>query len=163
MPLMYNVMTSLTAGNAGFPTNGTPNVESYHISMKPGPRTLYATRLTVGGKCTELTALSGIALRLKKWTATPSGLIVVIIPTPLDTGTQACGAAVGGPNPASIGTGGPQYLGGCVCNAGGPGGWAARDLSMAPALEGSVNQSIDLVSSSALANTRFDVVMGIQE
>lgn len=163
MPIMYNVMTSLTAGNAGFPTSPTPNTEAYHISMKPGPRSLYVTRLAAGGKGAGLTSVSGIALRLKKWIATASGILVTITPTPFDSGSQACGALVGGPNPASIGTGGPQYIGGCVCGAGGPGMWVARSAGMAPGLEGSVNQSIDLVSSSALADTRFDVVLGIQE
>lgn len=157
------VLDSATMTASSFFTNGTPNTESHHATIKPGARTLFLTQLVVGGKAGALTALSGIAYRLKKRTTSATTVLTPATPTPSDPGAQACKASGGIADPFNLGTGGPLYLGGCLIGAGGPGGWKARDISMAPGLEGLANQSIDLATASPVANLGHEFKLSFSE
>jgi hypothetical protein len=81
---------------------------------------------------------------------------------PLDPGAQAakstCGFVI-----ATPGTGGPLYLGGFVCSAGGPGGWKARTDDQAIGLEGSANQSLDLWTAAPTASLQAAYDIDVME
>lgn len=158
MPFVYGSMTAVVATN--FSTSGTPNTEVDHLFVKPGTRNIGILGLYVGGKGAGLTAISGIAYRMKKWTTTSSAAGTAITPTPRDPGAQACKAtAAGASGGVTSGTGGPLYIGGCVSGAAGPGGWVAPNPDAMPTLEGSANQSIDLFSASATASLSFEATI----
>lgn len=151
-----------------YQTSATPNTEIDAAFVKPGTRTVGILELIVGGRGAGLTAISGIAYRLKKFPTTGSSGGTGITPTPRDIGAQAAkstaGAGTGGGTAAvTSGTGTPVYVGGCLSGAAGPGGWTAANDDAMPKLEGSANQSIDLFSASALASLNYEFKLGIVE
>jgi len=162
MPFVYNFQSAVVAEN--FATSATPNTQVDHSFIDPGTRNAGLQALYVGGKGAGLTAISGVAYRIKKWTTTAAagGTAVTIVPR--DIGMQAakatCGAASAG---VTAGTGGPSYLGGCVSGAAGPGGWVAPNPDSIMWLEGSDAKSIDLWSSSPTASLNFEFIQEVVE
>ncbi len=154
MPFVYSSMSAQIATN--FATSGTANTEVDQYFLKPGTRNATIIGLYVGGKGAGLTAISGIAYRMKKWptTASSGGALT---PAPRDIGAQAAkataGAASAGVTP---GTGTVVFLGGCISGAAGPGGWVAPNPDAGMALEGSATQSIDLYSASGSTALNFE-------
>lgn len=156
MPFIYDAQSAMLATN--FTTNGTANTETDHCFWKPGTRNLGLQAIYVGGKGAALTALSGIAYRLKKWTTTSAAGGTAQTPVARDPGAQAAKQTCGMSASAGVtaGTGGPSFLGACVSGAAGPGGWVAPNPDSLPTLEGSANQSIDLFTSSGTISLNFE-------
>jgi hypothetical protein len=148
-----------------FTTNGTPSTETDHMFLKPGTRNIGLQLINVIGKGAALTALTGIAFRLKKWTTTAAAGGTSQTPTPKDPGAQAAKLTNGLSASAGVtaGTGGPTFIGGCGCGGAGPGGWAAANPDSLPSLEGSATQSIDLFSSSGTASMKFEFTAEVVE
>lgn len=153
MPFLYYTHNAIV----GSATSGTPDTEFDFQAIKPGSRDVRITQITCGGMAAGVTAISGIAFRLKRYTTSGSTLSFANSGIPRDPGTQQAKASVG--FVSAPGTGGPLFLGGFSCGAGGPGLWKARNLNSAAALEGSANQSIDLfaVSSTATSLLYFSI------
>lgn len=162
MPFVYHIDTAVVATN--FATSGTANTEVDQLFVKPGTRNIAVIGLYVGGKGAGLTAISGIAYRLKKYTTTAASAGTAITPTPRDPGAQASkctsGAASAG---VTVGTGGPLYVGGCISGAAGPGGWVAPNPDAVIVLEGGANQSVDLFSASGTISLNFEAKLEVQE
>lgn len=156
---IYKTLSAMLATN--FTTSGTPNTEVDHQFLKPGTRNISLLSLLVGGKGAGLTALSGIAYRLKKWTTTAAAGGTGATPTPSDPGVQAAKASCGQSASAGVtpGTGGPTFVGGCISGAAGPGGWVAENPDAMDTLEGSANQSFDLFSASGTASLSFEFTL----
>jgi hypothetical protein len=151
-----------------YQTSATPNTEIDAAFVKPGARTLGILELIVGGRGAGLTAISGIAYRLKKWPTTASSGGTAIVPTPRDPGAQASKASAGagaggGTGAVTSGTGTAVFVGGCLSGAAGPGGWTAANDDAMPKLEASATQSIDLFSASAQASLNYEFKLGIVE
>ena len=97
MPFVYNIQTKAVAEN--YTTSATPNTEIDAAFIKPGAsRPVMLIALRVQGKGAGLTALSGIAFRLKQFPTTASSGGTGITPGPVD-GRPGCGRLVGLRNP----------------------------------------------------------------
>ena len=164
---VYSIMSSQVT--TPFVTNAVANTENDSIFIKPGARNIALLLLTVGGKGVGLTALSGIAYRVKKWFTTSSaiGTGTAITPAPKDPGAQVAKATSAGSGAGTSlltsGTGGPTFLGGCVSGGAGPGGWTAVNPDAAPVIEGSANQSLDLFVSSGTVSMNYEANLEIAE
>lgn len=162
MPFVYTIMTAAVATN--FVTHATPATEIDALFIKPGTRNIAVQAMYVGGKAPGLTALSGIAYRLKKWTTTASSGGTAITPAPNDIGMQASKATAGGASAGvTSGSGGPTFIGGCTSGVAGPGGWTAPNPDSNKVLEGSDNKSIDMYSASGTASLNYEATMEFQE
>lgn len=167
MPFVYNVQSKTVSEN--YTTSGTANTEIDVAFLKPGAsRASALLALRVQGKGAGLTALSGIAFRLKQWTSTASSSGTSLAPTPVDkrapaaVSTSSAGAG-GGTAAVTSGTGGPNLVGGCGCGASGPGGWVAVNPDAAITLDGGATMSTDLFSASGTVSMNFEFQMDFQE
>ena len=138
--------------------------------LKPGAsRPLAITALRVQGKGGNLTALSGISIRLKQWTSTSSTSVAgtSTTPQPKNNLAPACVATAGMVTSAgstiTSGTGGPQVVGYASMGASGPGGWVAINPDDVPLLDGNANKSCDCFSSSPTASLNWEFVVDNQE
>jgi len=157
MPFVYNSQSAVL-GAGSLATSGSANTEIEHSFHKPGTRNIGIQALYVGGKGAGLTALSGIAYRMIKWTTTSAAGGTSVTPTPRDVGMQAAKATAAMSSAGvTAGTGGPLFLGGCVSGAAGPGGWVAPNPDSLPTLEGSDNKSIGVRSASGTASLNFEL------
>jgi hypothetical protein len=164
---VYNISSKAVAEN--YTTSATPNTEINAAFVKPGASRVAAMiALYLQGKGAGLTALSGIAIRMKQFTSTAASAGTSITPQPVDNRapaavcTSAAGIA-GGVAAVTDGTGGPVVVGSSGCGASGPGGWVAPNPDAAIALDGGANKSTDLYSASGLASLNYEFSMSIQE
>jgi hypothetical protein len=148
-----------------FTTSAVANTEIDALFVKPGTRTVWMTALQVQGKGSQLTSLSGIIQRIKKWTTTASSGGTAITPSPRDPGYQAAKSTAGQASAGvTSGTGGPVLQLAFGCSASGPGSWSwLNNADVAPALEGSANQSIDAFNSSGTASLLLELSVDIME
>ena len=167
MPFVYSVTSKSVSEN--YTTSGSANTEINSAFIKPGAtRFLNMIGLRVQGKGAGLTALSGLAFRLKQWTTTSSSGGTSITPGPVNNiapaanHTTAAGAG-GGTGAVTSGTGGPTIVGGCGCGASGPGGWVAANPDAAIGLDGNANKSTDLFSASGTTSLNYEFLMDTQE
>lgn len=160
MPFVYELQSKAVAEN--YSTSGSANTEIDFAFIKPGAtRVVQLLAFRVLGKGAGLTALSGIAFRLKQWITTASSGGTAITPQPVDNRAPAAAAtagagAAGGIGAVTSGTGGPNFVGGCGCGASGPGGWVAPNLDSPPTLDGGANKSIDAFSASGTTSLNFE-------
>jgi hypothetical protein len=152
MPFVYSFASKTVAEN--YNVSGTANTEIDAAFIKAGatrPCNLQALR--VQGKGVALTALTGLAFRIKQWTTTSSAGGTALAFSPVDNrapavvSTGAAGAA-GGVAAVTSGTGGPSIVGGCGCGGSGPGGWVAATPDNNIILDGGAAKSTDLFSAS---------------
>jgi hypothetical protein len=160
---MYALHTKTVAEN--FATHATPNTEIDAAFIKPGAtRVVMLIALRVQGKGAGLTALSGIAFRLKVFPTTASSGGTGLTPNPVDirapAATHTAGAASAG---VTSGTGTAVFVGGLGCGASGPGGWVAPNPDGAPALDGNQNKSIDVFAASGTASLNYEMAGETQE
>lgn len=163
MPFVYYVGTEIVATN--FSTSGSANTEVDHMFVKPGTgRALAVLGLYVGGKASAATSISGISYRLKRWNTTSAAGGTAVTPTLRDStapaATFTAGAASAG---VTSGTGGPDYVGGCISGAAGPGGWVAPNPDAMIVLNAGATKSIDLFSASADTGKSFEARLEVQE
>lgn len=162
MPMVYTVMSAAVATN--FVTHATPGTEIDAFFVKPGARNVGIQAMYVGGKGAGLTALSGIAYRLKRYPTTASSGGTAVTPAPDDPGFQACKASAGEASAGvTPGSGTLVFLGGCTSGAAGPGGWTAPNPDSVKVVEGSANQSIDLFASSPTTALNYEFTIEFQE
>lgn len=160
MPFVYGVAPAVN-----FTTSATPNTELDALFIKPGTRNVGLISIGLQGKGSNLTSLSGLINRVKKWTTTASAGGSAVTPAPRDPGAQAAkstaGQASAGVTP---GTGGPVVQLAVGCSGTGPGSWSwLNNPDSAIMLEGSANQSIDLFNSSTTPSLAHEVSCDIME
>lgn len=160
MPMLYGVVPGALQT-----CNGTPNTENDCLFIRPGAtRNVFLQSLLAVGRAAALTAISGIALRLKKWTTTASSAGTSITPAPRDVGMQAAKATAGyATTTVTSGTGGPTLQQAFGCGAAGPGGWTAENADSVIVLEANDNKSIDLFNASGTASLNFECSATIGE
>lgn len=139
-------------------TNATPTTENDFAFTKPGAtRNVVLRSIQLIGRAPGLAAISGIVVRIKKWTTTSSSGGTAITPAPTDSGYQAAKSTAGfAAATVTSGTGGPTVLGTIGCGAGGPGGWTAQDQDSGYTLEANDNKSIDLFNIAGTASLNFE-------
>ena len=149
MPMIYSLSLA-TAGNTT--TNATPATENETFFVKAGVRNAALQSMYVIGKGAGLTAISGIAHRIIKFT-TASTAGTAITPTPKDPGMQAAKQTA-----ASAPTAGSTRINRIVFGNGaaGPGGWVAPNPDSVELLEGGGTFSIDALNVSGTASLPFE-------
>jgi len=164
MPFVYNLSSKMLAEN--FTTNGTANTETDHQFVKPGAtRAVMIIAIRVGGKGAGLTALSGIAFRVKTYPTTASAGGTAETPSPVDVRAPAAVATAGMSASAGVtpGTGTATFNTALSCGASGPGGWVAPTPDAALVLDGNQTKSMDLYSSSGTVSLNFEESTDLQE
>src|SRR5262249_49443343 len=130
--------------------------------IKPGAsRAVGLLTLRIQGKAPGLTAISGIAIRIRRWEATGSSGGTSMTGGPVDKRAPAAVATTGagtggGVHAVTSGRTAAVLVGGCGCAAGGPGGWAAINPDAPPTLDGGATMSMDLFSSSGTASLNYE-------
>jgi hypothetical protein len=163
MAFVYMLPSAVLANN--FTTSSSTNTEIEHIFIKPGTRNVQLIACNANGKGAGLTALTGISIRMKKWTTTSAAGGTAATPVPADIGMQAAKATAGWTAAASVtaGTGGPTFLGHFGIGGAGPGGWVAENPDAYHTLEGSDNKSFGFWSIAGTASMNFEVTPKFQE
>jgi hypothetical protein len=152
-------------------TSATPNSANDCFFLNPGAtQSLWLMYVIANGKAAALTALSGINIRIEKWTSTPSSGGTAITPAPTHPGYQAAKHTAGySASTVTSGTGGPTILGSFGFGVSSPGVWGnptgqATNLDAAYALPGgSASNSIDLFNISPTASLNFELTVGTAE
>jgi len=149
MPMVYSSSLA-TAGN--LTTNGSANTETDAWFLKAGVRNAALQAVYVIGKGAGLTAISGIAFRIIKFTTASTGG-TGITPTPKDPGMQAAKATA-----ASRPTAGSTRVNRIVfgCGAAGPGGWVTPNPDSVELLEGGGGLSIDMMDISGTISLNYE-------
>lgn len=155
--MMVYSLSLATAGN--LTTNATPNTETDAFFVKAGVRNVALQSLQMLGKGAGLTAISGIIMRIIKFT-TASTAGTGMTPTPKDPGMQAAKATA-----ASRPTAGSTRVNRIItgCGAAGPGGWVAPNPDSVEMLEGGGGLSIDGMDASGTASLAYEFSLEIQE
>lgn|SRR3990167_2212043 len=156
MPFVYNVQLA-TAGNTA--THATPNTETGVVRHLPGARSVSLRSIYLIGKCAALTAISGIAIRVARFT-TGSTVGTGATPRPRDVNAPAATTVCG--TGQTLGSGRTEQLV-IGCGVAGPGGWAAQNDDAAINQQGSATSTVDLISASATASLNFEWSSEIQE
>lgn len=154
------------APGVNFTTSATPNTETDALFIRPGAaRTLRVISCNLQGKGANLTSLSGIIQRIKRWTATAAAGGTAITPSPRDPGAQAAKATAGQASAGvTPGTGGPLLQLVVGCSGSGPGAWSYLnnpDVDMV--VEAGANSSIDFFNSSGAASMVHELSCDIAE
>jgi hypothetical protein len=167
---VYNISSrAAAAALENYATSGTPNSEvDTAFVVKPGAsRPVSLIALRGQGKGAGLTALSGIALRIKIYPTTAAAGGSAITPNPTDnrapaaTGTAAAASTAAGT--VTAGTGTLVHVGGIGFGASGPGGWVAPNPDGAITIDGGATRSADLFSSAGTASLNFEWACETQE
>jgi hypothetical protein len=143
-------------------TSGSANTEISFMFITPGAtRAVALLAFRVQGKGAGLTALSGIAFRIKQWTSTAATGGTSLSPAPVDNRAPAAVASInggtsGGTAAITNGTGGPVLVGWCGCGASGPGGWVAINPDAGIVLDGGATKSTVVNSSSGTTSLNFE-------
>jgi hypothetical protein len=149
-----------------FTTSAVANTEIDALFIKPGAsRCVNLVAIALQGKGANLTSLSGIIQRVKKWTATASSGGTAITPSPRDPGAQAAKATAGQATAGvTSGTGGPVLQLVVGCSGSGPGSWSfLNNPDVAITLEGGATQSIDLFNSAGAVSMVHELSCDIME
>lgn len=160
MPAGYSLIGADNATN--YTTSGTANTEVDHLrTLTVAARGAAFTGLYVAGKGAGLTAISGIAFRLKRF-STASTVGSALTPHPKDP--LAAAAQLTAFTAPTLGTTATivLFIG---CGAAGPGGWVAPNPDQAIVLSanGGANGNLDLFSVSGTASLNFEWGMEEQE
>jgi hypothetical protein len=168
LAFIYQMCCKQTLENMA--TSGSANTEVDFVFVKPGAsRTVSAQKVSVQGKGAQLTALSGISVRLKQWTSTASTTVAGTgtTPQPKNNLVPACvatsGQATSAASNITSGTGGPQQVGYQGMGGSGPGGNAPINPDDSPLLDGNATKSMDLFSSCPTASLSFEWALDISE
>ena len=146
-------------------TNAVANTANDYAFVKPGAagRAVKVVKVDLIGRGGLLTSLSGIGIRVERWTTTSSSGSAVT-PSPKDPGSQAAKATAGlSATTVTSGTGGPSLQGTFGCGASGPGGWVARNQDDGYVIEAGANNSVDLFNISAATALTFETAIDIEE
>lgn len=165
IPFIYESATKQGSENLTCNSSGNTEIDFFYIA--PGAsRPCSVVAFRVQGKGAQLTALSGISIRLKQFTSASASTTTgctSTTPTPKSKMAPACVATAGmSTNTSSSikdGTGGPVIVGYCGCGGSGPGGWVAINPDDVPQLDGAATMSMDLFSSSPLASAAFEAAL----
>ncbi len=174
MFVYYDVKASLesgTATGASFVSNATPNTSVSHLRfLTAAGRAVSIQALYLQGRDSAATSISGLSVRLIRWSTTASSVGTAGGVRARDPGAPASSiAAVANfATDASVitqGTGGPTLQLMTGCGRAGPGGWVAPNpdsmIYLAPA--GGVNGNLDMTSGSGGASISFDATIEHQE
>ena len=159
MPFVYGVEG---APATPYATHATPNPEDPTLVLRQAVRGFDITAIYVNGRGAQLTSITGIGYRLRRWTTAGSGGTTVT-PNPRRVGTTASTTAADKVTAITAGTVSGAYQASFGCGAAGPGGWVARDADSAVHVEGTSADEIDINSVCGVASMLHHVSAEIAE
>jgi hypothetical protein len=145
MPFVYDIMAGVN-----YATSAAGNTEDAFLAIRQATRGVDVTGVYAGGKASAATTISGIAVRIKRWTTVGTGG-TALTPAPRRIGTTAATTAADKQTALTPGTVSGAYQGGFVFGKAGPGGWVARDSDSAIHLEAGSADELALYSATAEA------------
>lgn len=157
MPFVYNV-----TGGANYTTSGSANTEDPTIVLRQATRGVDLQAIYGAGKAASATTISGIAIRVRRWTTAGSGG-TSLTPAPRRIGTTASTTAVDKQTSITPGTTSGAYQIAFGFGKAGPGGWVARDADSAIHLEAGGSDELDLNSVSGETSLNFELACEIAE
>lgn len=157
MAFVYDV-----AGEVNYASHATPNTADAYLALRQATRGFSVHAHYVIGKGAGLTALSGIAIRAKRWTTAGSGG-TALTPAPRRIGTTASTSAADKQTALTPGTvsGAPQFVIGC--GGAGPGAWVALTPDSEIHVEAGGSDEIAFYSSCGTASLNFEVSTELAE
>jgi hypothetical protein len=158
--LFYNVAPGATQT-----TNAAAGTENDSLFITPGTaRAVAITAIYPQGRGANLTNISGIQYRLKKWTTTASSGGTAITPQALEAGYAAASATAGfAAGAVTSGTGGPNLLLSIGSGTTSPGNWMARTLDDWRRLYAAATQSMDIFNISSAVSLSYEMSIDIAE
>jgi hypothetical protein len=148
MPFVYSV----DAGTLY--TAGATNTEDPTIVVRQAVRGVDLTGMYAAGRANAATTISGLNIRVRRWTTAGSGGTAVV-PAPRRIGTTASTAPVDKATAITPGTVSGAYQVSFGFGKAGPGGWVARDADSAIHLEGGGADELSLNSIGTEASLTF--------
>jgi hypothetical protein len=159
MPFCYGIEG---APATPYATHATPNTEDPTLVMRQAVRGFDIQAIYVVGRGANLTALTAIGWRLRRWTTAGSGGTAVT-PSPRRIGTTASTTAADKVTAITAGTVSGAYQLGFGCGAAGPGGWVAPNADSTIHVEGGGADEIDINSVCGVASMLNHVSVEILE
>jgi len=159
MPFVYSVEG---APATPYATHETPNTEDPTLVLRQAIRNFSVMSLFVHGRGVQLTSITGIGYRIRRWTTAGSGG-TAITPNPRSIGTTASTTAADKVTAITPGTVSGAYQGSVGCGAAGPGGWQARDADSAIQVEAGSADELDINSVCGVASMLHHVSAEIAE
>lgn len=159
MPFMYSVVPTVATF---LTTSGTANTELPNMALRQATRGFDLQAIYVQGRAAALTAISGIAFRVRRWTTAGSGG-TAITPQPRRIGTTASTTAVSSESAITAGTVSGAYQVAFGCGASGPGGWVAPNPDSTIHVEGGSSDELDINSISTTISLNLEMSAEIFE
>lgn len=159
MPFAYSVVPAVATP---LTTHASANTENPNLVIRQATRGVDLNSIWVCGRGGGLTALSGIAFKVRRWTTVGSGG-TAITPAPRRIGTAASTTAADSSAAITPGTVSGAYQLAFGCGAAGPGGWTARDPDSAIHIEGGSSDELDINSISATTALGLEISAEISE
>lgn len=159
MPFVYAVEG---APATPYATHATPNTEDPTLVLRQAVRGFNIVAILVQGRGVQLTSITGIGYRLRRWTTVGTGGTAVV-PNPRRVGTTASTTAADKVSAITAGTVSGAYQAAFGCGAAGPGGWVARDEDSKIHVEGTSADEIDINSVCGVASMLHHVSADIEE
>jgi hypothetical protein len=158
--LFYNVAPGATQT-----TNAAANTENDALFITPGAlRAVAITAIYPQGRGANLTSISGITYRLKKWTTTASSGGTPITPSPNEAGYSAASATAGfAAGAVTPGTGGPTLLLSIGSGTTSPGNWMARTVDDWRRLYAGETKSMDIFNIASAVSLTYEMSIDIAE
>lgn len=157
MPFVYAVSAGVQ-----YTSHATPGTEDPTIVLRQATRGVDLQAIYAAGKAAAATTISGIGIRVRRWTTAGSGGTTVT-PSPRRIGTTASTTAVDKQSAITAGTVSGAYQLAFGFGKAGPGGWVARDADSAIHLEGTAADELDINSVSGEASLGFELSCEIAE
>lgn len=143
-------------------TSGSANTELPNMAIRQATRGVDIISLYACGRGNALTSITGIALRLRRWTTAGSGG-TAITPQPRRIGTTASTTAVSSESAITAGTVSGAYQLAFGCGAAGPGGWVAPNQDAYIHIEGGSSDEIDVNSICSATSMNLELSAEIGE
>jgi hypothetical protein len=148
MPFVYSV----DAGTLY--TAAATNTEDPTIVIRQTTRGMDLTGMYAAGRANAATTISGLNIRVRRWTTAGTGGTTVT-PAPRRIGTTASTVCVDKASAITAGTVSGAYQVSFGFGKAGPGGWVARDADSAIHLEAGSADELDLNSIGTEASLTF--------
>lgn len=159
MPFVYAVEG---APATPYATSATPNTEDPTLVLRQAVRNCDVQALYTVGRGAALTSITGIGVRVRRWTTAGSGGTAVT-PNPRRIGTTASTTAADKVTAITPGTVSGAYQLSFGFGAAGPGGWVAPNPDSMLTLEAGSADEFNINSVSGVASMLWHVSAEIME
>ena len=153
MPFVYSLVPTVATFLS---TSGSANTELPNMAIRQAVRGFDLQALYAQGRAAGLTAISGIAFRVRRWTTAGSGG-TTITPQPRRIGTTASTTATSSETAITAGTVSGAYQLSFGCGASGPGAWVAPNPDSTIHVEGTSADELNVNSISGTVSLSLEL------